>query len=169
VGLVFIFMAYNLQSFFLATYCISLVAAAFPVTQLIYLKIANIKVYILLHLLCLFFGLGISMESMIYYNSTWKWTGRNRILRKSLKRRMAYTFRQSTFNNFLAMSVTVVSCLSLVFSSISIIRSFGYYAAIFMASTFIITVIMLPPMIAFWENNITNPLNDFIRRFTIVR
>jgi hypothetical protein len=38
-------MAYTLDSLFLAFYCLVLVAASFPVTQLIYKEIAGINVY----------------------------------------------------------------------------------------------------------------------------
>jgi len=69
--MVLFWMSYTLESVFLAIYCLILVAASFPVAQLIYKQIAGIPVYQSLNLLCLFFVLGISLENIIILCEAW--------------------------------------------------------------------------------------------------
>lgn len=147
-------MTYSLNSLILAGYCLVLVAASFPVTQLIYKEIAGIHVYQSLNLLCLFFVLGISLENIIIFCEAWRWSRVAPYLKLSQKRRMAFTYRQTTRNIFTTTAVTTAACFSLVFTEVIPIRTFGFYAAILIFVSFLVVITLLPPMLVFYESKI---------------
>ncbi len=159
--MVLFWMSYTLESVFLAFYCMILVAASFPVTQLIYKEIAGIPVYQSLNLLCLFFVLGISLENIIILCEAWQWSRNCPYLKLSLKRRMAFTYRQTTRNIFTTTVVTTAACFSLVFTEVIPIRTFGFYAAILIFVNFAIVITMLPPMLVYFEQRIQPAVCSF--------
>jgi predicted RND superfamily exporter protein len=71
---------------------------------------------------------------------------------------MAFAWKRSVKALFITSSTTCVAFLSNSMSKVIPIKAFGYYAAIIIPVNFFLIIIMLPPMLVFYEKYLSHRL-----------
>lgn len=68
---VFFYMAFHMQSFFLAVFAVSIIIFSFAVTQTIYVWGMGINYFQVLHFMCVFLVLGIAADDVFVFHDAW--------------------------------------------------------------------------------------------------
>ena len=70
--------------------------------------------------------------------------------------RLAYSFRRAARATFITSSTTSGAFLANAFNPIMPMASFGIYASILIIVNYMLIVLMFPPIIIWWEDNLTD-------------
>lgn len=147
ISFVFLYFILHLQSVFLASYCVLLIILSFPLTQLIYCGLFGISYFSTLHIMVIFIVLGISADDIFVIIDAWKQSEFILEFEGNLRRRVSYSFKRSAIAIAVASSTTCVAFLANGFSSIMPIQAFGIYAGIIVPVNYLLTSLLLPPML----------------------
>lgn len=163
VGLVFCYFCFHLWSVFLAFMGMILIILSFGVTAMISEGAIGVTYYSNLNNLVIFIVLGIAADDFFVFMDAWRQSETFPELKsndpdwpenKTIKSRMAYTFRRASRAMFMTSSTTCVAFLANYFSPIMPIRAFGIFAAIIIPINFILVIWVFPSLIIFEDKYI---------------
>ena len=91
--------------------------------------------------------LGVAADDIFVFIDAWKQSGRERVIRKDLVKRMNYTWRRAAKAMLVTSSTTAFAFLASAFSKLMPIRSFGIFAAIVIPMNFILVITLFPALV----------------------
>jgi predicted RND superfamily exporter protein len=100
--------------------------------------------------------LGIAADDIFVFADAWRQSELSPLLKNSFHRRMAYSFTRASKAMMVTSSTTAVAFMANALSEIIPIKAFGIYAAIIVPVNFILVILMVPPMMIFWERKVRN-------------
>lgn len=146
---------------------ILLILFSFPVTAVLNEGIIRNTYYSSLHTLVIFIVLGIAADDIFVFIDAWRQSANIKLIRDDNRKRMAYSFRRAARATATTSSTTSVAFLSNAFSRIMPIASFGIYAAIIIAVNYVLIVLMLPPIIiwydTYWKERYCPGMNKYTK------
>ena len=153
---VFIYFATHLQSLFLAVMGIITILLSFGLTAIVNEGIIRNTYYSNLHTLCIFIVLGIAADDLFVFVDAWRQSKNISLLKDNPNKRLAYAFRRASRATFVTSSTTSVAFMANFFSPIMPIASFGIYAALLVLANYLLIILLIPPIIIFWEDNLAS-------------
>lgn len=111
-----------------------------------------------LHNLVVFIVLGVAADDVFVMHDAWKQSSNILEYEGNVRKRMSYAWKRATKAMLVTTSTTCLAFLSTALSSIVPIRSFGLYAAIIIPVNYILIIVMLPPMLIFYDKYLAHRL-----------
>ena len=128
---------------------------SFGLTAIVNEGIIRNTYYSSLHSLVIFIVLGIAADDIFVFIDAWRQSANIRLISSDQERRLAFSYRRAARATAITSSTTSVAFLANVFSPIMPIASFGIYAAIIISANYAMIIMIFPPLIIFWENNLS--------------
>ena len=158
IVLVWAYMTFHVKSFFLGFMAIFQILLSFPISVVIYQWVFRITFYSILQNLVVFVVLGVAADNIFVFTDAWRQSGRERVIRKDLVKRMNFTWRRAAKAMLVTSSTTAFAFLSSGFSALMPIKSFGYFAAIIIPMNFLLVIALYPALIIV-EERIVKKIN----------
>jgi hypothetical protein len=90
------YMTFHMGSFYLAFFSIINLFFAIPVTLCIYTYIVGVDYFSTIHVSVLIVVIGIGADDVFVFHDFWKGSHKIKVMQKSVKMRLAYTFRKAS-------------------------------------------------------------------------
>ena len=152
VVLVFVILTFHFCSAFLGIICMLIIGFSFGCTGLLCEYALGMTYFNIMNNFAIFIILGIAADDFIVLFDAWTQSGNFRLIKNDVRSRLAFTLRRSARTIFMTSSTTAVAFLACYFSPIMKIRAFGLFSAILVPVTFLLTLFVMLPAIAFREN-----------------
>jgi hypothetical protein len=161
--LVFIYVAFHLQSLFLASITMLGIVLAYPTTIFINRFIMQITIFNFINYIAVFVILGIAADDVFVFTDCWKQSATFKELRKDgdtkidwIQKRMNYTWRRTSKAIFTTSITTCVSFVATGFSKLMPISAFGYFAAVLVIVLYVFSITIYPCWVIIFEKYIVH-------------
>jgi hypothetical protein len=144
ICIVFCYLVFHLQSFFLAICGMLQVIFAFPIGYAIYTDVFSVNFYDSMNILVIFVILGISADNFFVFTDAWTQALAVSKLAKDRQMRMAYTYRRAVKAMSVTTSTTAMAFLATATSVLIPISAFGIFAFTILVVNYSLTVTVYP-------------------------
>lgn len=150
------YFVFHLRSVFLAVMGVLLIVFSFPLTALINIGIVGNIFYSVLHNIAIFIVLGVAADDIFVFIDGWRQSARNKYIGHDKRRRLPYAFRRAARATATTSTTTSAAFMANAFNPMIPMASFGIYAAILIMVTYTLIILLFPPIIIWYEDNLAH-------------
>mmetsp|Transcript_21365 Transcript_21365/g.41462 ORF Transcript_21365/g.41462 Transcript_21365/m.41462 type:complete len:1040 (+) Transcript_21365:395-3514(+) len=157
LAFVYLWMLYQMRSFFLASFCMLQIIISLPVSIVVYRSVFQVSYFQFIHILVIFLILGIGADDVFVMNDGWRFSAdavEVKELEKAgadrdtiLETRLEVAFTSTIGAIFTTSFTTIVSFLATSISPIMPISTFGLLAATAILLNFLLVITLIPAVI----------------------
>eukprot|EP00468_Gymnochlora_sp_CCMP2014_P000747 CAMPEP_0167740656 /NCGR_PEP_ID=MMETSP0110_2-20121227/407_1 /TAXON_ID=629695 /ORGANISM="Gymnochlora sp., Strain CCMP2014" /LENGTH=1038 /DNA_ID=CAMNT_0007624591 /DNA_START=145 /DNA_END=3262 /DNA_ORIENTATION=+ len=160
---VYLWMLFQMKSFFLSTFCMLQVLFSLPVAIVVYRSVFQIPYFQFIHILVIFLVLGVGADDVFVMYDGWRFSAQAveiKELEKQkvseevlLEKRMEIAFTSTIGAIWTTSFTTIVSFLATAISPIMPIATFGILAATAILLNFLLVISLIPAILVtyhFW-------------------
>lgn len=152
---VYLYMNFHLRSCLLSLVGISIIILSFPITVIINSYIFQVKYFGALQICIIYIVLGIGCDDIFVLYDAWMQSATiDKDIINTKQKRMAYTFRRAVRAMALTSSTTAIAFFGNIICPIMPMRAFSIFAGTIVPINFVLVVVMMPPILIWYENNI---------------
>ena len=167
IGAVWLYIAVNTQSFFIAFVGMFEILISFPIALLIYRLIFRIEYVGNITALSIFILLGLGADDIFVYFDAYRQSAHEPGVGESLSDRLLYSSRRASKAIFVTSLTTTGAFLATAWSSITPLAGFGIMSATMISVVFVLHVFLFPPALVIYARHFEQRMmwHRLFRRF----
>merc|ERR1719361_1829896 len=146
--LLWAYVSFHLQSFFLSTTCVLLIFMSFPPAYAIFRGILGITYFETLNIVIIFILLGIGADDMFVVNDTWRQSLFFYPDPRDLRERFIFTACRSGKSTLLTSTTTSIALFTMLVSPLVPIKSFGTFGGCVVLTNYLNFIVIFPLLIS---------------------
>ena len=150
------YFVFHLRSVFLAVMGVLLIVFAFPLTALINQGLIGNIFYSVLHNIAVFIVLGVAADDIFVFIDGWRQSATNKYIGHDRRRRLAYAFRRAARATATTSATTAAAFAANASNPMIPMASFGIYAAVLILVCYALLILLFPPIIICYEDNLAH-------------
>ncbi|XP_061168958.1 protein dispatched homolog 3-like [Saccostrea echinata] len=142
---IFCFMLFHTESFWIAGFAIISILASFLGTNIIYTGILSFKYFGFFHIASIFIILGIGADDLFVFYDNWRLTAFSKY--PSLAHRLSDAYSKSVTSMFITSLTTSLAFFSCAISPLLATRSFGIFTGLLVIYNYLSVILFFPTVI----------------------